>query len=117
MTPVLHRPQPLPLVRLRFGAVMVVVVLHLALLWMANLNWPVSTVMPGAAHNTRQGIGGQIFTKTGNSLSAGSHPGYQVITSAGHQRFGRAESMLLLADARVNRNPPPVKGAGVTTLS
>ena len=106
MTTVLHRAQPLPLARLHTGVVLAVVVLHIGVLWLANLNWPLPTM-----------VSGQVFSKARHSFFPGDHSNFQIVSNAGRQRFGRAETMLSLGNAPTNRSMPMVKGAGITSLA
>lgn len=106
MTTVLHRAQPLPLARLHTGVVLAVVVLHIGVLCLANLNWPLPTM-----------VSGQVFAKARHSFFPGNHSNYQTVSNAGRQRFGRAETMLSLGNVQTNRSMPLVKGAGITSLA
>ena len=79
MTTVLHKPQPLLLARLHPGVVLVV--LHIGVLWLANLNWLSRTVLSG-----------QIFAKAGHSFSAGNHSRYQIISIAAPLLWPRGDA-------------------------
>lgn len=112
MTAALLRPQPLPLERVRPGVGLLVLGLHLALLWVANLYWPLQNVLLGAAQNMAQSIPVQIIQKTterktpDGSDSAALNASTQAISNPGRQRFGRAETMLELPAVQLDASTP-----------
>ena len=109
MTTVLFRPLPLPIEGVRSGVGLLVLALHVALLWLANLYWPLHTVLLGAVQNTVQNVTVQIFQKTperskpdeGDTLTT-----KQAITNPGRQRVGRSEAMLALPPAQTTSSTP-----------
>ena len=122
MTVVLHRPQPLPPERVRFGAILWVAALHLALLWVANLYWPLQNLLLAAAQNSAPSITLQIFKKSLDSLtspaasSAEINSNPQAISRLGRQRFGRAEAMLGLPATQTEATTP-LAGTAQTALT
>ena len=109
MTTVLFRPLPLPIEGVRPGVGLLVLAFHVALLWLANLYWPLHTVLLGAVQNTVQNVTVQIFQKTperskpddGDTLTT-----KQAITNPGRQRVGRSEAMLALPPAQTTSSTP-----------
>lgn len=109
MTTVLFRPLPLPIEGVRPGVGLLVLALHVALLWLANLYWPLHTVLLGALQDTVQNVTVQVFQKTpqrskpdeGDTLTT-----KQAITNPGRQRLGRSEAMLALPPAQTTSSTP-----------
>ncbi len=96
MTTSLFRPQPLPAARLQPGAGLLVLLLHVGLLWLANLYWPLGTVMPGSVQNKNLEAVAQTFDVRGSRSGVASPADPQAIINFGRQHFGRAEAMLAL---------------------
>ena len=109
MTTVLFRPLPLPVEGVRPGVGLLVLAFHVALLCLANLYWPLQTVLLGAMQDTVQNVTVQIFQKTperskpdeGDTLTT-----KQAITNPGRQRLGRSEAMLALPPAQTTSSTP-----------
>ena len=108
---VLLCPHPLPRERLRPGVGVLVLGLHLGLLWLANLYWPLQSVLFNAVQSTAQSITVQILQKTNarnpsadNNAALNTNP--QGISNPGRQRFGRAEAMLELPAAQTEASTP-----------
>lgn len=104
-------PHPLPRERLRPGVGFLVLGLHLGLLWLANLYWPLQSVLFNAVQSTAQSITVQILQKTNdrnpsadNNAALNTNP--QAISNPGRQRFGRAEAMLELPAAQTEASTP-----------
>ena len=114
MSNVLHRPQPLPLARLRASMVCLVVVLHGVVLCLTSLLWPLQMSLPTAAPATPQNTSAQGFTST---TVAATSLKYQVITDFGRQRFGRADTKLVLAQTQARRSTAESKNTAVAMSS
>jgi hypothetical protein len=112
MTTALYAPLPLPLDRLRPGVGLLVVALHVGLLWVANLYWPLQSVLFSAVQNTAQSITVQILQKTANRNTADAadkaalSATQQAISNPSRQRFGRAETMLDLPAPQTEASTP-----------
>jgi hypothetical protein len=112
MTTALYAPLPLPLDRLRPGVGLLVVALHVGLLWLANLYWPLQSVLFSAVKNTAQSITVQILQKTANRNTADAadnaalNANQQAISNPSRQRFGRAETMLELPAPQTEVSTP-----------
>lgn len=112
MSTALLRPQPLALERTRPGVALLVVALHLGLLWVANLYWPLQAVVQSALHNAAQSMTVQILQKTADRVAAAvaadalpnSSP--QAISNTRRQRIGRAEQMLDLPAPQTEVSTP-----------
>jgi hypothetical protein len=112
MTTALLQPHPLPLERMRPGVGLGVLVLHVGLLWVANLYWPLQSVLLGAVQTAAQSITVQIIQKSvspstpvdADNAALNANP--QAISNAGRQRFGRAEAMLQLPDSQTESSTP-----------
>lgn len=112
MTTALLGPQPLPLERMRPEVGFLVLVFHLGLLWLANMYWPLQSVLLGAVQSAAQSITVQIIQKSAqprqpaNVDSAAFNANSQAISNTGRQRFGRAEAMLQLPDSQTESTTP-----------
>lgn len=116
MSVALHRPQAMPLERVRPEVALLVVLLHLGLLWVANLYWPLQHVLLGAMQNSAPSITVQIVQKSvdrlvsiasdnaGLNINPDANP--QAISNPGRQRFGRSEAMLALPTAQPETSTP-----------
>ena len=112
MSVALLRPQPLPPERVQPGVGLLVVALHLGLVWVASLYWPLQSMLMSAVQNSASSITVQIFPKSmdrpvsaGNDNTAlSANP--QAISNAGRQRFGRAEATLELPAAQAETSTP-----------
>lgn len=111
MNTALLRPQPLPLERLRPGVGLLVLVLHLGLLWLAILYWPLQSVLFDALQGAAQSVTVQILQKTtdrnasaDNDAALSANP--QAISNPGRQRFGRAEVTLELPATQLEASTP-----------
>ena len=112
MTTALFLPPLLPPERVRPGALLLVVALHVGLLWVANLYWPLQSVLFTAVQNTAQSIAVQILQKPteritpsgGDTAASSATP--QAISNPGRLRFGRAEAMLELPASQTEASTP-----------
>ena len=96
MTTTLFKPQPLPVARLQPATGLLVLVLHVWLLWLANLYWPGDTVQQGAVQDAKQPASAPTVGNSTNRSFVASDADNHAVSNFGRQRFGRAEAMLAL---------------------
>lgn len=110
MSSALLRPRPLPLERVRPGVVLLVLTAHLALLWLANLYWPLQSITVQIFQKNMQRSVPNASDK--DALNANS----QAISRPDRQRFGRAEAMLPLPVSQTETSTP-LTGTAQTALT
>lgn len=107
MTAALLRPYALPAERVRPGTGLLVVAAHVGLLWVANLYWPLQSVLLGAV----QSVTVQIFQTDVKHSAAANADNALLETSPqaisdGRQRAGRAAMTLELPASQTPQSTP-----------
>ena len=108
MTAGLLRPYPLPMERVRPGMGLLVVTAHLGLLWVANLYWPLQSVLQGAIQSVTVQIFQSDLKRSASAVAdvnAPFKPNPQAISES-RQRTGRAAMTLELPASQTEQSTP-----------